>query len=250
MDKPIYSMPGSGFLPAQTGNVVTMSSREIADLTGKQHAHVMRDIRTMLDGLGGQSNFGSTYFDVQGKERECYQLPKRETLVLVSGYSVELRAKIIDRWMELETQAPSVPTTAEAFANAFRMLADAEKRQERQSAEIAAIGTRLAAVEDIVPLKAKPQNAESISEIRKRMNKRFGLPERIVNEVLNLGYAPRPCAMVKNSHEEAQGSSFAVYWIKAVSGCFDRFVSECEPASATKATHPQIEGKFQLVKSL
>lgn len=86
---------------------LTMSSREIADRTGKDHGHVMRDIRAMFAGLQmpleeGQSKFGSTYRDAQGKERDCFNLPKRECLTLVSGYSVELRAAIIDRWMELE----------------------------------------------------------------------------------------------------------------------------------------------------
>ncbi|WP_375608874.1 MULTISPECIES: Rha family transcriptional regulator [unclassified Bartonella] len=82
-----------------------MSSREIAELCGKQHAHIMRDIRQMLGELypeGGQSKFGSTYLDKQGKPQNCYNLPKRECLILVSGYSTTLRAKIIDRWQELE----------------------------------------------------------------------------------------------------------------------------------------------------
>lgn len=85
----------------------TMSSREIAEITGKKHLHVMRDIELMLLRLGldnGQSFFGSTYRDAQGKQRPCFQLPKRETLILVSGYSTELRARIIDRWQELEDQ--------------------------------------------------------------------------------------------------------------------------------------------------
>lgn len=71
---------------------LTMSSLEIADLTGKNHAHVMRDIRNMLDGLGiGQSSFGSAYKDVQGKPRDCFSLPKDLTLTLVTGYDVKRR---------------------------------------------------------------------------------------------------------------------------------------------------------------
>lgn len=95
------------FLPTVTdaNGIQTMSSLEIAELTGKAHAHVMRDIRVMMEELGSQSSFGSTYRDVQGKERACFNLPKRESLILVSGYSVELRAAIIDRWEELERAA-------------------------------------------------------------------------------------------------------------------------------------------------
>ncbi|WP_375618181.1 MULTISPECIES: Rha family transcriptional regulator [unclassified Bartonella] len=92
----------------QNTTVPTMSSREIAELCGKQHAHIMRDIRQMLGELypeGGQSKFGSTYLDKQGKPQNCYNLLKRECFILVSGYSMTLRARIIDRWQELEKQA-------------------------------------------------------------------------------------------------------------------------------------------------
>lgn len=84
-----------------------MSSREIAELTGKRHDHVMRDIKVMLDDLGiNGPKFGGVYRDAKGEQRPCFNLPKRETMVLVSGYPVVLRARIIDRWMELEEAAP------------------------------------------------------------------------------------------------------------------------------------------------
>ncbi|ACA20666.1 anti-repressor protein [Methylobacterium sp. 4-46] len=82
-----------------------MSSLEIADLTGKCHDHAMRDIRVMLVELGiNGPNFGGVYRDAKGESRPCHQLPRRECLILVPGYSVPLRARIVDRWQELEAQ--------------------------------------------------------------------------------------------------------------------------------------------------
>lgn len=112
-DQP-YTTQLSQFLPSTVGAEPTMSSVDIAELTGKRHDHVLRDIRKMLgeinapkSGAVGQSNFGSTYLDAKGEARDCFALPKRECLILVSGYSVELRAKVIDRWMELEQAKPA-----------------------------------------------------------------------------------------------------------------------------------------------
>ena len=68
-----------------------MSSREIADLTGKQHAHVMRDIRTMLEALGKDvPSFGAIYQDAYGRDQTEYRLDRELTMTLVSGCDVPL----------------------------------------------------------------------------------------------------------------------------------------------------------------
>ena len=62
----------------------TMSSREIAELCGKRHDNVMTDIRNMLELLKIQSpEFLGDYKDDKGRTYPCFNLPKRETLILV-----------------------------------------------------------------------------------------------------------------------------------------------------------------------
>ena len=103
---------------------MTMSSLEIAELTGKQHTHVMRDIRTMLEDLGGEvaSTFGGYYKASNGKQNPCFNLPRRETDILLTGYSVTLRAKVIDRWRELEAQVVKPSTVNLGDAASLRGL--------------------------------------------------------------------------------------------------------------------------------
>ena len=85
--------------------IQTMSSREISQLCSKEHRNVMADIRKMLESLDlTTAEFSAVYKADNGQEYECFNLPKRETLILVSGYDVVTRAKIIDRWTELENQ--------------------------------------------------------------------------------------------------------------------------------------------------
>lgn len=87
----------------------TMTSREIAELTGKEHKNVLADIRRVLEELGLAAADFSATAQVAGpngstRQIEVYNLPKRETLILVSGYSVVMRARIIDRWRSWSPQ--------------------------------------------------------------------------------------------------------------------------------------------------
>ncbi len=115
----------------------TMTSRDIAELTGKRHDNVMRDARAMLvelHGEGGVLSFEAIHRDPQnGQAYPMLALPKRETLILVSGYSVAMRAKIIDRWQELEAAAgarqPALPNFADPVAAARAWADQAEQRQ-------------------------------------------------------------------------------------------------------------------------
>ena len=87
-----------------------MSSLEIAELTGKLHKNVLADIRRMLAQLGLRpADFSARYRDEKGEVRVCAHLPKRETMILMTGYSVPMRAKVVDRWAELEAKLQAPP---------------------------------------------------------------------------------------------------------------------------------------------
>ncbi len=69
---------------------------------------MLEDIRKMLAELGLTSaDFSANLPDRYGRKQTVYLLPKRETLILIAGYSIPIRARIIDRWMELEAEAQS-----------------------------------------------------------------------------------------------------------------------------------------------
>ena len=87
----------------------TMTSLEIAELTGKQHKHVMEAIRKMepaWEKVHG-SKFRLMRREVaigNGAVRQvpCYQLTKTECLYVATKFNDEARAKLVLRWEELE----------------------------------------------------------------------------------------------------------------------------------------------------
>ncbi len=84
-----------------------MTSLEIAEVTGKQHCHVMEAIRKMEPAWQkvNQSNFRLIeYTDSRGRLMPCYQLTKTETLYIATKFNDEARARLVLRWEELELE--------------------------------------------------------------------------------------------------------------------------------------------------
>ncbi len=76
----------------ETLSSMTMSSLDIAELTGKDHADVLKDIRRVLEEDGTDAGrFSGVYLGGNGQERPCYHLPRFECDLVVSGYSVKYR---------------------------------------------------------------------------------------------------------------------------------------------------------------
>jgi Rha family phage regulatory protein len=112
---------------------LTMTSREIAELTGKEHKNVLRDIENMIIDLQEDSEnsnlssgIKSSSYKVEGQQREYpqYELDFDNTMCLVSGYSTKLRMRIIKRWRELEAQV---------IAQAAKIAAATTWEQQRQA---------------------------------------------------------------------------------------------------------------------
>lgn len=193
--------------PQTTGSSQpTMSSLEIAELTGKLHQDVLRDIRKLFDDVNEDaSKFAGMYLDAYKREKPCYRLPKDLTITLVAGYRADLRLRIVRRWMELETSAkPAVPAlpdftnpaiAARAWAEQFeaRVLAEQTKALIGSKREATAMNTASQAVKKAEKLEVELDRSKHYATV-KRMSALYPFREfdwrRLKAVSKSLGIAP------------------------------------------------------------
>lgn len=114
-----------------------MTSLQIAEITGKPHADVMKAIRKMEPAWSkiNEGNFSLVeYKDKKGETRPCFSLNKEECLYIATKFNDEARAKLIKRWKELEEQhqKPSVPQN---YLEALKYLVKAEEEKQQLAFE-------------------------------------------------------------------------------------------------------------------
>ncbi|MGJ7474504.1 phage antirepressor KilAC domain-containing protein [Pseudomonas fulva] len=83
-----------------------MSSREIAELVEARHNDVVATIERLFSKHLLRSSRKSRREATGGRPIEVYDLIERDTHLVVAGYSDEHRARVIDRWQELEQARP------------------------------------------------------------------------------------------------------------------------------------------------
>lgn len=133
---------------------LTMSSIEIAQLTGSRHDHV----RTSIERLVAKTTIPqpSTREDLNYEQdtniahkSKTYLLDKRSSIIVVAQLCPQFTARIVDRWQVLENRAqagllglPDFTSPADA-ARAWANQYDARERAEFQAAELATENAKL-----------------------------------------------------------------------------------------------------------
>lgn len=121
----------------------TMSSREIADLTGKRHDHVLRDCDALNENYEkmGFPKIGEGYYthpNTGNQQHREYRLTKMQTFDLMTGYSAELRIKVNRRWAELEAKEQAHQQIPQSFSEALRLAAEQAEKIEAQQKQLQA----------------------------------------------------------------------------------------------------------------
>lgn len=127
--------------------VDVVDSREVAEVIGKQHAHLMRDIKNYCDILEktNESKIGlvdffipSTYTDGKGESRPCYLLTKKGCDMVANKMTGEkgviFTAMYVSAFEKMRERSTKPMTTAEMF----QLQAQINVEQERRLAAIEA----------------------------------------------------------------------------------------------------------------
>ncbi len=123
--------------------ILTMSSREIAELTGKEHKNVCRVIRDLISDRILDAQLEPLKFEYRGQWFDYYELSKRDSFVVVARLSPEFTAHIVDRWQELEQKLNPVLNLPQDLPSALRALADThEQLQQAQFEREIAVKTK------------------------------------------------------------------------------------------------------------
>lgn len=119
----------------ENASILTMSSREIAEITHKEHKNVLRVIRDLIEqNLVAQIEL--LKFEYRNQWFDYYELNKRDTFV-VARLSPEFTAAVVDRWQALENRQKPTALIPQSFSEALMLAAQLQAEKERNAPKVA-----------------------------------------------------------------------------------------------------------------
>ncbi len=173
-----------------TTNEVTMTSKELAEITGRRHDHVIRDIRDEISKIDEDVSplFGETHYrDKQNREQPCYVLTKEGVMVLALRYDANARIKVVRKLNELEKRnsaqidISNLSPELQMFNSIFKSLAQVELSNREVKQEIQDM-------RDVISLDSRSWRTDGHALIIKAANKLggSGYIKMLTNEVYEL----------------------------------------------------------------
>jgi Rha family phage regulatory protein len=140
---------------------LVIDSREVADMTGKQHAHLLRDIKGYLDILDPNPNLDSaqffipsTYYDAQKQERPCYLLTRKGCDMVANKMTGEkgvlFTAYYVSRFEAMEKELQNRFIIPQSLPEALRLAADLAEQLDKQKPLVAFAETCAASQDSVL----------------------------------------------------------------------------------------------------
>ncbi|MCK8908509.1 phage regulatory protein/antirepressor Ant [Haemophilus influenzae] len=120
----------------ENASILTMSSREIAEITYKEHKNVLRVIRDLIE-QNLVAQIEPLKFEYRNQWFDYYELNKRDTFVVVARLSPEFTAAVVDRWQALENQQKPTALIPQSFSEALMLAAQLQAEKERNAPKVA-----------------------------------------------------------------------------------------------------------------
>lgn len=154
-----------------TGQQVTMSSQEVADLVESRHDSVKRSVERLAERGVIQRSPLVEVKNHQGQSVWVYNLEKRDTLVLVAQLSPEFTARIVDRWQELE--AKQVKPNELSRMDILKIAMEAEQGRLEAEKKLAIAAPKVEFVDSYVQAKSGSMGLREVCKVLRAKEPEF-----------------------------------------------------------------------------